>query len=260
MGTESIPGEAKLFGFRDGRLLPGSPLVPDPVAIPLSERWDVLPPTFNQLHELRDDRAASWNFTLPLSWTKGDIDLYAWVNPLGPGHWTEPEGAAGDQNTLRLDGVDFHRVDPRPVHLVLVDYHWRRGGPVESALVDTTTLVEQLDRWERMFPVPYEGLPIGGYTVKQWAERPCPSTFLPSWLADLLGDPDYDCSEPAVPDMQVWDNAILHAELADWIGRGLQLSDERGYARGSPRRRDPERECRSSGGRVEYLRGNNGRG
>lgn len=71
--VEGVP--ARLYGFRDGVMLPGSPL------LALEPTIAVRPGV--SLDAQRASAGESWNFLLPPEWTGGSLELRAEVNPLG---------------------------------------------------------------------------------------------------------------------------------------------------------------------------------
>lgn len=208
--VDSIPTDAWLLGFSRGRLLPGSPLRASPSLVDLVERAAPL----RDMNAMRLERDASWNFALPLAWSaEGSLDLFLWINPPGEGSWREGGPNAG-RNHLRLNRVRFAAVDPRDVVLYLADFHWRRGGPVQHARPTLGELGRALDYWERVFPLPYGGLRVTDARVKRWAQRACLAGEEP--VADF-------CSTAEVPDVPLWDNAIIVAEQAEAMARGHQV-------------------------------------
>lgn len=61
------PLSAKLWGYREGTLLPGSPISP------VSTLLENISPD-RPLKELRGDSSLSWNFLLPSAWTASDSE------------------------------------------------------------------------------------------------------------------------------------------------------------------------------------------
>ncbi len=78
------PVTARLWAYRDGELLPGSPISPDNYDLEnISPDWD--------LEGMRGDAEKSWNFLLPPAWTASNPDHSSFtlrfvveVNPAGP--------------------------------------------------------------------------------------------------------------------------------------------------------------------------------
>jgi hypothetical protein len=100
------PMIARLWAYRDGVLLPGSPIEPqNPLLSHISEDWD--------LATMRADAGKSWNFVLPSAWTASDPEFKSFslrfiveVNPPGPGHQPECQGCNVD-NQVTLVGQEF---------------------------------------------------------------------------------------------------------------------------------------------------------
>jgi len=100
------PVTARLWVYRDGVLLPGSPITPDNYNLEnISPDWD--------LGEMRSDSEKSWNFLLPPAWTASDSQLNPFtlrfvveVNPSGPDHQPECRGCSSD-NQVSLAGQEF---------------------------------------------------------------------------------------------------------------------------------------------------------
>ncbi len=79
--AEGVP--ARLYGFRNGTMLRGSPLLPirkDPTGTVIATVTLTPGATIRQM---RDSTQGTWNFNLPSAWTTGTITLLAEVNPLG---------------------------------------------------------------------------------------------------------------------------------------------------------------------------------
>ncbi|GEM_PF-6863280 len=109
-GTTVPPLTAQLFAFRDGRLLPGSPISP------VNPRLEGVSPD-DTLEEMRSDATKSWNFVLPPGWVSLSEDeesfsilFVAEANPLN----LEPECEGCDDNNLVLLGQDFMHVRREP--------------------------------------------------------------------------------------------------------------------------------------------------
>ena len=115
--VQNVP--AVLYGSRNGKALPGSPLSADNGARNLTYTGR----TFVNCRD-RADPAGPYVFTLPDDWTSGDVDLTAKLLPaevlFGPGgECGTPDCAAN--NALKLDDVDFTRtsyVTVTPVEMV----------------------------------------------------------------------------------------------------------------------------------------------
>lgn len=211
-GVEGFPATAQLYGFRDRRLLPGSPLRPSAdLLVEPGER------SYDALLEARGQVDASWNFELPLEWSApGSLKLLLVVNPPGDGHWREISGVDGAANMLTLDPVRFQPIDPRDVFVYLADFYWRRGETTSHARPSLARLGRALDQWERMYPVPYGGLAVREIHVKRWAQGPCDGVERIDPVADF-------CSDPAVEGVPLWDNAIIAAEQAEAMARGREV-------------------------------------
>jgi hypothetical protein len=115
--VEDVP--AVLYGSRNGKALPGSPLSPDNGVRDLGYSGR----TFVNCHD-RADPAGSYVFTLPDDWTSGDVDLTAKLLPpdvlFGPGGECGTADCAAN-NALKLADVDFTRtsyVTVTPVEMV----------------------------------------------------------------------------------------------------------------------------------------------
>ncbi|VAW08976.1 hypothetical protein MNBD_ACTINO01-544, partial [hydrothermal vent metagenome] len=112
----------RLYGFRDGVSLPGSPLMPETAA-----RVDVVIGEPGVLAEARSrpftDR--TWNFLLPYTWTTGHVTLRMEVNPSSdPGQIEEVPFADGYVNTLTRS-VTFRDTGRISAFPTLVEFFWR---------------------------------------------------------------------------------------------------------------------------------------
>ncbi len=113
---------ARLYGFRDGVSLPGSPLMPE-----TAERVDVVVGEPGMLAEARSRPFAdrTWNFLLPYTWTTGDVTLRMEVNPSSaPGQIAEAPFADGYVNTLTRS-VTFRDTGRISAFPTLVEFFWR---------------------------------------------------------------------------------------------------------------------------------------
>ncbi len=119
---QPISVTARLYGFRDGVTLPGSPLMPE-----TGDRIDVFVGEPGPAAELNTrpfiDR--TWNFLLPYTWTVGNVTLRMEVNPASdPGYIEEQPLTSGFFNTLTqiVSFQDTGRVSAFPT---LVEFFWR---------------------------------------------------------------------------------------------------------------------------------------
>jgi len=115
------PLTARLWAYRDGELLPGSPISP------ANPRLEDISPN-RTLEEMRGDADRSWNFVLPqawiaAAWPEGSFDLRFVVeaNPPGSDHWPECEGC-DDDNTVVLNDQKFIYVPPLILKPYFVDH------------------------------------------------------------------------------------------------------------------------------------------
>jgi hypothetical protein len=216
--TRPAPVGAWLYGFRGGRALPGSPLVASPPVVSLSrrERSD------DALQAMRLDKAASWNFVLPSSWTaEGDILLQAVVNPAdSPFFIAEAPGAGGPglaeiQNWM-FARVRFAPVRPRPIHVVIAEAHWRdREGPTQRAAPTIGEIEASLDYLYKVFPLPDGGLPLESAWLYPLQFVPCPSDPPPPSMVCQL--------PPPLPSPPAWDNSVLRDRYAEEIAQPRKL-------------------------------------
>ncbi|MEA2194629.1 MAG: hypothetical protein QOG42_1063, partial [Solirubrobacteraceae bacterium] len=97
--------DAVLFGTRDGKNLPGSPLLADNGA------RDLRPGSaFSTVFDLPGERAkasGAYTFTLPASWTRGRVNLVGSVNPLALPPPVAECKACHDNNAAEVDDVAF---------------------------------------------------------------------------------------------------------------------------------------------------------
>ncbi|MFM7126845.1 MAG: thrombospondin type 3 repeat-containing protein [Actinomycetota bacterium] len=163
----TISADAVLHATRGGVTLPLSPLHPSNPSVPLK----VLEPGTEAEALLRPSTALTWNFELPIEWTRGaPIELRLEVNPeTSPLHIVEVDGAGGTSNTIGRR-VSFRQVGRVGISALNVELFWRctaemttaRSGPcvgrmVEqtvSSVLDPAALIETArDLW-RMWPAP----------------------------------------------------------------------------------------------------------
>ena len=111
------PLTARLWAYRDGEPLPGSPIMP------VNPRLESITPGWT-MEEMRGDAYKSWNFLLPQAWVtlasweeSFDLRFVVEANPPGANYWPECEGC-DDDNTVILNGQEFTYV-PR---LILKPY------------------------------------------------------------------------------------------------------------------------------------------
>lgn len=163
----TISADAVLHATRGGVTLPLSPLHPSNPSVPLK----VLEPGTEAEALLRPSTALTWNFELPIEWTRGaPIELRLEVNPeTSPLHMDEVDDAGGMSNTIGRR-VSFRQVGRVGISALNVELFWRctagmtsaRSGPcvgrmVEetvSSVLDPAALIETArDLW-RMWPAP----------------------------------------------------------------------------------------------------------
>lgn len=104
--TSLPPLTARLWAYRDGTLLPGSPIFPQNNLLNgFSAEWD--------LETMRADARKTWNFLLPPAWTASDPEFSSFslrfvveVNPEGSDHKPECQGRSAD-NQITLGGQEF---------------------------------------------------------------------------------------------------------------------------------------------------------
>ena len=123
IGSEATvpPLTARLWAYRDGELLPASPIVP------VNSHLEGIAPSWT-LEEMRGDAAKSWNFFLPQAWValapwevSFDLRFVVEANPPGADHSPECEGCNGD-NTVVLDTQRFVYVPPLILKPYFVDH------------------------------------------------------------------------------------------------------------------------------------------
>ena len=163
----TISADAVLHATRGGVTLPLSPLHPSSPSVPLK----VLEPGTEAEALLRPSTALTWNFELPIGWTRGaPIELRLEVNPeTSPLHLDEVDGAGGTSNTIGRR-VSFRQVGRVGISALNVELFWRCtpemttadrgpcvGRMVEetvSSIDDASTFLETArDLW-RMWPAP----------------------------------------------------------------------------------------------------------
>lgn len=112
---------ARLYGFRDGATLAGSPLTPENGTVELMG----YSPGDEGEAALRPRAGSTFNFVLPNTWTTGDVTLRFEVNPVAdPAHVEELPLTGGWFNSItrRVTFTDTGRVNAAPM---LVDYYWQ---------------------------------------------------------------------------------------------------------------------------------------
>ena len=148
------PLSAQLWGYRDGVLLPGSPISP------VNALLENISPD-RELKELRGDASLSWNFLLPSAWTASDAEhkpftlrFLVEVNPAGPDHIAECQDCASD-NQIILEGQTFVHIPPITIKPYLVD-HTFTNAEGDQVSYPGPTLVEfykALNTVHRLFPI-----------------------------------------------------------------------------------------------------------
>jgi len=148
------PLSAKLWGYRDGTLLPGSPISP------VNALLENISPN-HELKELRSDASLSWNFLLPSAWTASDSEhapftlrFLVEVNPAGTDPIAECQGCTSD-NQIILDGQSFVHVPPITIKPYLVD-HTFSNAEGNQVSYPGPTLVEfyiTLNTVHQLFPI-----------------------------------------------------------------------------------------------------------
>ena len=149
------PLSAKLWGYRDGALLPGSPISPENA---LLENISA----DREFKELRSDADLSWNFLLPSAWTASGEDhkpftlrFLVEVNPPGPDHFVECQDCASD-NQIILGGQSFVHIPPITIQPYLVD-HTFTNNEGDQVSYPGPTLVE----FRKALNAVYQLFPIG---------------------------------------------------------------------------------------------------
>jgi len=106
LGSNLPTSTARLWAFKDGVLLSGSPISP------VNHTLENIEPGVS-LEYLRRDPTLSWNFLLPVGWTAGSPERKSFAlrfvveaNPPGQGHIPECQGCSGD-NLVSLGGQEF---------------------------------------------------------------------------------------------------------------------------------------------------------
>ena len=122
-----IPGlavNAELIGTKDGRTLPGSPLMP--WGNRTTDLYEYASRS-NAYHTLKQKTDRSWNFVLPDSWTnEGEIDLQLEVNaPHLEDYFPEHRDYDGPLNRIGLRNVTFRSQQHPSVRIWSIDYWWR---------------------------------------------------------------------------------------------------------------------------------------
>jgi len=148
------PISAQLWAYRDGVLIPGSPISP------VNTLLENISPD-RKLTELRSDASLSWNFLLPSAWTASDTEHPSFtmrfvveVNPAGPGHIAECQGCTSD-NQITLEGQSFVHVPPITIQPYLVDHTFTddEGDQVSYPGPSLEELYNALDTVHRLFPI-----------------------------------------------------------------------------------------------------------
>jgi len=148
------PLSAQLWVYRDGVLLPGSPLSP------VNALLENISPD-RKLTELRSDANLSWNFLLPSAWTASDeehkpftLRFVVEVNPAGPDHIAECQDCASD-NQITLEGQSFLHVPPIVIKPYLVDHTFMdaEGNEVSYPGPTLEELYNALDTVHQLFPI-----------------------------------------------------------------------------------------------------------
>lgn len=183
--------DAVLHATRDGVTLPLSPLHPTNGAVPLV----VAEPGPEAEAQLRPSTALTWNFELPIEWTRGGpIELRLEANPpTSPHYIAELPGTDGALNTIgrRVEFTDVGRVG---MSVLNVDLHWR----CTSAMID--------DEWhpcsgrevgERISSV-LDVSTIGRTARDMWRMWPAPGTSPGYLMVSQISLPD-----KSAPDLTV---------------------------------------------------------
>jgi hypothetical protein len=160
-----IPVTARLYGFRNGVALDGSPLAPANFEYinlyggsPGAAAEAASRPWINR----------TWNFLLPYTWTVGDVTLRMVVNPDSEaGHIEEAPGTGGDLNSITRT-VGFTNTGQVSAFPALVDFYWQCSqeqidngwdmcdgaavGDIRSAVTDETSARSDLAEWWKVLP------------------------------------------------------------------------------------------------------------
>ncbi len=115
------PVTAKLWTYRDGSLLTGSPISPENHLLrDISEDWD--------LDTMRSDAGKSWNFVLPTAWIASDIEHDSFslrfvveINPSGPDHQPECQECSAD-NIVELGNQEYVTVPTLVIQPYFVEH------------------------------------------------------------------------------------------------------------------------------------------
>jgi hypothetical protein len=120
--SQPLPITARLYGFRDGAALPGSPLIPETLEYVNVHEGEPGPAAEESARPSTD---RTWNFLLPYTWTTGEVTLRMEVNPASEaGHIEEVPLRGGYFNglTRTVTFRDTGRVSAFPT---LVEFYWR---------------------------------------------------------------------------------------------------------------------------------------
>jgi hypothetical protein len=153
--TTLPPLTARLWAYREGTLLPGSPISLHNASLDLiSPDWD--------LATMRADSQKSWNFILPPVWTAIDTERGSFtlqfiveVNPPGPDHQPECRGCSVD-NQVTLGGQEFVTVPPMVIQPYFVE-HTLTNLKEEQVTYPGPTLEE----FETVMKYVHSNLPVG---------------------------------------------------------------------------------------------------
>lgn len=138
----------RLYGYRSGVALPGSPLVPQNP----SEQIKV--PTDASSSSVRSAASRTLNFSLPTTWRSGSVQLVLQV-PGGLDCTDAPAVSAGC-------GADLSFTDADPMSLRVIPVRYKQGSTTVKP--SNADLREQSNRVLSSFPVPSIDLTIGTST------------------------------------------------------------------------------------------------
>jgi hypothetical protein len=145
---------AQLWAYRDGELLPGSPISP------MNAFLENIAPGRTQ-KELRSDASLSWNFVLPSEWIAANplhepftLRFLIEANPAGPNHIAECQGCSVD-NQIVLGEQTFVHVPPIKIKPYLVDHTFidLDGNEVSYPGPTLEAFYKALETVHQLFPI-----------------------------------------------------------------------------------------------------------
>jgi hypothetical protein len=126
------PMDCQLYGYSDtSGLLPGSPLSPE-------NNFSPQPGANFVEDKVRADAGQGFYFTLPPSWTKGNLNLQAWVN-LTPSFFPPETGIVDQPVLFELGDIQF--TPTREVHIA--PFALRIYNPYDGGLYDPSAILEE---------------------------------------------------------------------------------------------------------------------